>query len=198
MHISEGVLNTPILLSGWAVSAPLVAYALKKLEPVQIPLSAAMAALFFVGSFIHVPLGPTSIHLLLSGLVGALIGLNAILAILVALFLQALLFGYGGLTVLGVNLVILAVPALISRALFLLSFRKWQNLCFFSAGFVPIFLSATLLLLALLSNGGAYKPIAVAVFSANIPLMFVEGLITWFVLRFLARYHASLLMRLRS
>lgn len=72
-----------------------------------------MSAMFFIASFIHIPIGPTSIHLILSGLIGAFLGFNAGLAIFAALLLQALLFGYGGITVLGVNLLMIASPAVL-------------------------------------------------------------------------------------
>jgi cobalt/nickel transport system permease protein len=56
---------------------------------------------FFVASLIHVPFGPTSVHLLIPGLVGAMLGPSAFLSIGLGLLLQSLLFQFGGITALG-------------------------------------------------------------------------------------------------
>ena len=61
---------------------------------------AILAAHFFVGSLIHVPVGPSSVHVVLNGLLGMLLGWAAFPSIFVALMLQAILFQYGGITVL--------------------------------------------------------------------------------------------------
>ena len=52
-------------------------------------------------------------HLILNGLLGLLLGWAAFPAILVGLALQALLFQYGGLIVLGVNTFNMAMPAVV-------------------------------------------------------------------------------------
>ena len=62
-----------------------------------------MTAAFFVASLIHVSIGPTSVHLLLNGLLGVIVGRRAPLAVLLGLTLQAVLFGHGGFTTIGVN-----------------------------------------------------------------------------------------------
>ncbi len=70
-----------------------------------------LAAAFFVASLIHVPIGPSNVHLILNGIVGLLLGWAAFPAILIALVLQAMLFQYGGISTLGVNTIIMALPA---------------------------------------------------------------------------------------
>ena len=61
---------------------------------------------------VHVRVGPSSAHLLLNGLIGVVLGRRAVLAILVGLTLQAILFGHGGFLTLGVNTCVMALPAL--------------------------------------------------------------------------------------
>ena len=73
MHISEGVLRPEILIGGAVLSTALVFYAFKTLKNEEIPKTAVLSALFFLASFIHIPLGPTSVHLVLGGIVGALL-----------------------------------------------------------------------------------------------------------------------------
>ena len=114
MHISEGILSAPVLLGSGAVAATLTAVGLKKLDFDRIMNVSLMTATFFVASLIHVPLGPGSIHLVLNGLLGIILGWACFPAIIIALLLQALFFQYGGITVLGVNMIIMALPAIIS------------------------------------------------------------------------------------
>lgn len=112
-HIPDGVLSAPVLISGALVSTGLLAVALRRLREAELPRAAVLAAAFFVSSLISVPLGPSSVHLLLNGLMGLLLGWAAVPAIFVALILQAVFFGFGGLLVLGVNTLNLVLPALI-------------------------------------------------------------------------------------
>ena len=83
-----------------------------------------LSAVFFVASLVHIPIGPTSVHPLLNGLMGIVLGWAAVPAILVALLLQAVFFGFGGITVLGVNVVNMAVPALVVAALIAPAIRR--------------------------------------------------------------------------
>ncbi|TKX29656.1 cobalt transporter CbiM [Campylobacter sp. MIT 12-5580] len=193
MHISEGVLKPEILISAGCVSAALLTYTLYKLKQEQIPKIACMSALFFIGSFIHIPIGPTSIHLILSGFIGAFLGFNAFLAIFVALLLQALFFGFGGLSVLGVNVLMMALPALIARVFLASSFKQLRLMYYFLIGFMPIFISSLLLSLVLILNGNEFMHISIAVFLANIPLMVVEGLIALFAFSFIYKTNKELL-----
>src|SRR5512134_805693 len=113
VHIVDGALAAPVLIGGAAVAAIGVGVGLRSIEPERMPQVGLMSAAFFVASLIHVPLGPSSVHLLLNGLAGIVLGWAVFPAILIALLLQAVFFGYGGLTVLGVNVAVMAVPALV-------------------------------------------------------------------------------------
>ena len=91
MHISEGVLSGPVIISGIVLAAAGTAIGLKKLNYDRIPRAAILSASFFVASLIHVPIGPSSVHLILNGIVGLILGWGAFPVILVALTLQAVL-----------------------------------------------------------------------------------------------------------
>jgi len=127
MHISEGILSAPVLVTEATVTVTAVAYGLKKLKYRQIPKVAILSSVFFVASLIHVPLGPSSVHLILNGIIGLLLGWAAFPAILVALTLQAILFQFGGITTLGVNTFNMAFPAIISFYLFGRGVRSKNN-----------------------------------------------------------------------
>ena len=140
MHISEGILGAPVLAAGAIISLGGVSIGIKRLDYGKIPETAILSSVFFVASLIHVPIGPSSIHLILNGLIGVLLGWAAFPAVFIALILQAVLFQFGGLTTLGVNTAVMAVPALVVHYFFsffkslatyfsLCQFRKnWQGL----------------------------------------------------------------------
>ena len=196
MHISEGVLSGPVLTAGAVIAAAGTGIGLKKLEHEKIVQAAILASAFFVASLIHVNIGPASAHLILNGIVGILLGFAAFPAILTALILQAVLFQYGGITALGVNVIIMAVPAVVAHyALRSLTGRseKMTFLAGFLAGFFSIALSGILLSGALwLTNAGFLKT-CVAILGANVPVMLIEGVITAFCLSFLMKVYPEML-----
>ena len=107
-HVVDGILSTPVIVAGTAMAAVGIAVGLRRVDGVRLP--PVSRAAFFVASLVHVPLGPSNAHLILNGLLGIVLGLAALPAIFVGLFLQALFFGYGGITVLGVNTIVMGVP----------------------------------------------------------------------------------------
>jgi len=186
LHISEGVLNSKELMVGAVAGFGLIIYTYRKLKFDDIPKVAFFSGLFFVLTFIHIPLGPSSIHLVGNGLLGYLIGFNAVLAIFIALLFQALIFGYGGITTLGINLLIISVPSVVVYLL-LKKISVKNYFVFFGAGFLGVGLSSFLLALVLWLNGEGFKQVAWLVFATNIPLAFLEGFITMFLLKFLSK-----------
>lgn len=197
MHISDGVLSLPTLAAGWAVTAGITAVTLRKIEGANLPKTAVMTAVFFVASLIHVPLGPTSVHLILNGLVGVLLGSAAFPAILLGLVLQAVLFQHGGLTAIGVNAVIMGLPALAAAQIFRLG--KWPPfsgrvaVMGFVAGASATVLSGALLALFLATSGQAFLSGALLALLAHIPVMAIEGAVTAGAVSFLVRVQPELL-----
>ncbi|MBW2637609.1 MAG: cobalt transporter CbiM, partial [Deltaproteobacteria bacterium] len=118
MHISEGVLSAPVLIAGAAVAVAGISIGLRRMDNDNIPKVAVLSSAFFVASLIHVPLGPASVHLVLNGIIGILLGWLSFPSIFVALTLQAILFQFGGITTLGVNTVVMALPGVICYYLF--------------------------------------------------------------------------------
>ena len=112
MHIAEGVLSAPVLIAGVAAAAAGIAVGLKRLDESRLMTAGLVGAAFFIASLIHVPIGVSSAHLLLCGLVGVMLGVSAYPVIFTALLLQGVLFEFGGLTVLGVNTATMGTGAL--------------------------------------------------------------------------------------
>jgi cobalt/nickel transport system permease protein len=195
MHISDGILSSEVAITTAVITAGLVMYSLKNLKSKNIALVSAMSAVFFIASFIHIPLGPTQIHLILIGIIGILIGPCVFLSILIALLFQAVLLGYGGITSLGANVIIMSLPAYIT---YLVVKKGWfdrlsEKIKYFAIGFFPVLLSTFLLALILSLSKKEYLYASVTIFLANVPAMFIEGLITLFLINYLKKSSPELL-----
>ena len=197
MHISEGILSAPVLVGGAALALGGLAKGLKAIGEDDIPKAAVLAAVFFVASLIHVNIGPGSAHLILSGLIGLLLGWAAFPVIFAGLLLQGVLFQFGGLTVLGVNTFNMALPAVLLGVLLrspINSRRKAVSaLAAFACGGGAILLSSLLVALSLYLTGREFKFVALEILAANVPIMVIEGLMCVLVVGFLAKVRPSLL-----
>jgi cobalt/nickel transport system permease protein len=182
MHISEGVLSAPVLITGATVCIAGVGIGLKKMDYDKLPRVAVLASTFFLASLIHVPMGPSSVHMVLNGVNGLLLGWAAFPAIMIAVALQAILFQFGGLTTLGVNTCNMAVPAILCYY----SFRKGVKsdkygimaASAFSCGFVSVLLSSMMVAITLAATGEPFFEAGQVAVIAHIPVMVTEGLLT--------------------
>ena len=115
MHIPDGYLGPPTSGALYAVMIPLWIAASrigkKTLRAKQVPLLAIGAAFSFVIMMFNVPIpGGSTGHAVGGVLVAILLGpWAAMIAITVALVIQALLFGDGGITAIGANCFNMAV-----------------------------------------------------------------------------------------
>lgn len=197
MHISEGVLSAPVLVSGMALTAAGTAIGLKKLDYDHIAKAGMLSAAFFVASLIHVPIGPSNVHLVLNGIVGLLLGWAAFPAILVALILQAVLFQFGGITTLGVNTIIMALPAVICSYAFGPLIHKKNPVAMiaaFACGSMAVLLGAVLVGLALMFTEKNFFEVSAIVVAAHLPVMIIEGIVTALCLAFLKKVQPELLI----
>ena len=216
VHIADGVLAWPWLAGGFvvagclALAAVAVDFVLARLDlrpfrEEEIAQIALVTAAFFVASLIHVRLGPTSVHLLLNGLVGVVLGWRAALAIPVGLFLQAALIGHGGFLVLGVNSCVMVIPALLAWLLFaglsrlpgLRPPRVHTSLVAVLGvliGAAAVLATAALNFLVLLWGGEEdWHTLALATFVAHLPVAVLEGVVMGFTVGFLARVKPEML-----
>ncbi len=203
VHISDGVLAPAWLAGGFVVAGLLALLAAYRVRDEEIPRIAVLSAAFFVASLMHLRLGPTSVHLLLNGLVGVVLGRRAPLAILIGLGLQAALLGHGGFTTIGINACILTFPALLVGWLFtglhrLPWLRRKRTSLLWISGFLLGMTSvlATLILnVVVLLCGGAkdWQRIVWLVFYAHLPIVALEGIVLGFTVNFLARVKPEML-----
>lgn len=198
MHISEGVLSPGVLIAGAGLTAAGVAVGLRKLETEEIPSVGILCAAFFVASLVHVPVGVSSVHLVLNGMLGLILGWKIFPAILVALALQALLFQFGGITTLGVNTLNMALPGVVCYYLFRRGVgtgtkRSVLVASAFACGCCAIFLDAVLVGLSLYLTGEAFLPAAKLLIVAHLPIMLIEGFLTAVCVVFLSKAKPELL-----
>ena len=121
MHISDGLLPVSVCAGGYVIGGVATVVSLRRVGDRDVPRLALMTSAFFAASLIHLKLGVTSVHPLLHGLVGAVVGPGAMVPIVVGIIMQALLFGHGGVTTIGVNTVMIGLPALLAGW----CVRKW-------------------------------------------------------------------------
>ncbi len=196
MHISEGVLSPAVLMGGYALTVIGIYLGIKKADYARLAETAVLAAVFFVASLIHVPLGPGSVHLILNGLLGMLLGWAAFPALFTALLLQAILFRYGGLAVLGVNTFNMAFPALLCYYVL----RGWiakpgrmRLAGGFLCGFLSVAGSAFCTAAALAFSSEGFLTSARLLVLAHIPVMVLEGIIAAIIVLFVGRTRPELL-----
>lgn len=195
MHISDGVLSLEATVVVSAISVIALAKAIKELKNDDISITAVASAMFFIASFVHIPFGVTQIHLILLGVIGILISWSSFVAIFVALLLQALLLGYGGIASLGVNLFIMAMPAVVVYYLYNMSFVKNLNdkIKFFFVGFLGTFFATLFLTLILYFSKEEYNYVAYSIFGVNIITMVIEGIVSMFLLLFIKKVYPKIL-----
>ncbi len=213
MHIPDGIVTASVAVGGYAAAGGLTWLSLKgvsrqyKQPRDGVPKAALLTAAFFAASLIHIPIPPLSVHLVLSGLMGVMLGWFAFPAVLVGLFLQALMFQHGGLTTLGINACIIGIPALLASLIFKLRSifgrdKVVSNAFFaFCAAFMAIAVGAFMAALILIYATPAYLDAAaertalMALAVAHLPVALIEGVFTAMVVLFLLKVKPALLER---
>ena len=197
MHISDGVLSTPVSIGGYAIAVGISALSIRKMRMDEVPEVSVVTAVFFVASLIHIPIGPTSVHLILNGLAGVILGWCAFVSIFFGITLQSILLQHGGITAIGVNACMMGLPALaaygIFRARVLTRFRHREAIFGATAGAAAVLMAAVLLALALVMTGEEFLSIAKLAVVGHIPVIIVEGIVVGFCVAFLARVKPEIL-----
>jgi len=197
VHISDGVLSTPVIMISYAAAITITAISIHKIKNKDIPRISVMTSAFFVASLIHIPIGPTSVHLLLNGLIGIMLGFSAFPAILLGLVLQCLLFQFGGITALGANALMMGIPALIAAGIFSMRTRfkiSYKNGLFAGiASAMAVTVSALILAALLALSGDDFIPIAKLALIAHIPVLIIETGMSVLIVQFLAKVRPAVL-----
>lgn len=202
MHIADGVLSLPLVGATALAAGGVMVYSLRGATPEEIPKLSLLSGAFFVFSMISIPVGPTTVHPLLGGLLGIMLTRHAPIAIFIGLLLQALLFQHGGITTLGVNLLLVAMPALVAGTLF---YRVTRLSVFVRAalagGFAVIGCVAFVVFVLWLSDpvfsDGTFSVVNILILGYT-PLVIVEALLTGFAVNYLFRVRPEMLRITKS
>ncbi len=194
VHLADGVLPLPWVVGGGVVALLSLVAARGPVPDEEIPRIGLLTAALFVASQLHLPIGVGSVHLLMNAIAGILLGRFVGLALLVALAFQALLFGHGGLTTLGINLAVMSLPALVASAFFV-SLRKWLIRSPSRAFAVGALIGCVTSLLTIglngmiiwlgLEHGGPAA--AITVMAIHLPVIAVETVGTGIIIAYLAK-----------
>ena len=212
MHISEGILPAHLCISSYGLTSLITWYSLRKINRLpnpqaSIPKASLLTATFFVASSIHIPMPIGSVHLVLNGLLGAVLGYYAFPAILIGLFFQGIMFGHGGITTLGINAIIMGIPAIFAYQIFqlrhILGNKIRDNLSMkifgFIAGATAIGVSSLIFFSLIITNIPSGFNVSLeqkAIYGlmiSHIPLMGIEGILTAMIISFMHRVMPELL-----
>jgi len=198
VHLSDGAIATPWLIGGFVGAAILLLIACFRLTEEWIPRIGVLSAAFFVASSLRIPFAiiPTSVHPILNGPVGVILGRRAPLAITIGLVLQYFLVAHGGLTTLGLNACIIGIPAVAAGWLYPV-LRKAGMPTFLRGAILggsAVAASAIIDYFVLLA-GGKEDWIALArlVLVAHVPIVIVEGLLLGVIVQYVEKVKPELL-----
>lgn len=208
VHLSDGTVLWPWQAGGFVLAALLALWGAWRITDEEIPRVALLTSAFFVVSLIHIPAGPTSVHLLLNGLLGVILGRRVCLAIPIGLLLQAV-FGHGGFGTLGLNTCIFVLPALgaavvftmLERALHHSGITSPDRLGLLGAALGTVTAVNTVFLNCLVLYWGGQEdwPTLVAVvIVAHLPVMAIEGIVLGSTVAYVARVKPELFIPARE
>ncbi|MEM0449741.1 MAG: energy-coupling factor ABC transporter permease [Methanomassiliicoccales archaeon] len=201
MHIPDGLMAPLVWVTGWGLAAIFISLAVLKvnrtLDERIVPFMAILAAGIFVAQMLNFPIvGGTTGHLIGAALATIMVGpWGAVLIITVILLIQGFIFGDGGITALGLNILNMAVVGVSSAYLIIrLTPQKFQYPAFFLAAWLSVFLAASACAIQL-ALSFALDPSFGIEGSVSIPAMMIshavigigEGIITVGVVAFLSK-----------
>ncbi|MDD4307934.1 MAG: energy-coupling factor ABC transporter permease [Thermoplasmata archaeon] len=208
MHIPDGLMAPAVSAFGWLIAILFIALSVRllnrKLDDRQITLMAVLAAGIFVAQMLNFPIGGgTTGHLIGAALASVILGpLAAMLILTVILVIQGLVFGDGGLTALGLNILNMAIiGCLVGWYAYRAFPQRSQTAGILAAAWLSVFASAFAcsaeLALSYSLSGGAYGISGVIAF----PTMLVshavigigEAIITGGIVAYLAKVSPGML-----
>jgi cobalt/nickel transport system permease protein len=197
-----------IFAIGWLIAIIVLGVATKvvnkRIDKRQIPLMATLAAGIFVAQMLNFPVGGgTTGHLVGAALAAILLGPYAgVIIITVILIIQCLLFGDGGITALGLNILNMAIVGCFVGWYVYRAFpKKYEMAGIFTASWMAVFIGSFVCALELAASnnisGGVYGITA----SISVPMMLIyhsvigigEAIITTGVIAYIAHLSPDML-----
>jgi cobalt/nickel transport system permease protein len=209
MHIPDGFLTLSVIIPTFIITLIFWAISVKKtkLTDQQIPMMGLLTALFFAAMMMNYPIvGGTTAHLLGGATIGLILGPFAgCISISIILVLQAFLFGDGGLTSLGANVLNMGIIGIVVPCIIFLVMNKAFKIKSTTALFVTVFISAFVGdVLAAISAGtelGLSQPVFQYGLSVAVPAMAInhsiigvaEGIVTVVIIATLLKLRPDVL-----
>lgn len=120
LHIPDGVLPGWLILAGWILTAIILAYSIYRTRRTElkrkVPLIGIISALMIV--CMTIPIVPIAYHINLSVIAGIILGPAVAFISIFIVDLIIAMFGHGGITVVGLNTVVVGAEAFIGFYLF--------------------------------------------------------------------------------
>ena len=190
MHISDGIISTPVCIAANAAALGLVYLTGRKATAEEIPRMGMTGAALFVASLIHFPVAGTSIHLGLFGIAGIILGKRSFPVIFTALLFQSLIFQHGGLLTLGVNAINMGAGAYAAWMIWRIAIIP-ENIRSIMAGLTGILVPALLMVIEFRITGYG-TAIALLLFVYLLAAL-IEGGITLSAVLFLRKVKPEIL-----
>lgn len=186
MHIADGVLSPSLIIGSNALAVMAIGLGIRKTDYDDIPRLGVLASFYFVVSLIHIPIGPFSSHLIMNGFLGLALGWAIFPVLTAAGFLQAIFFGFGGITSLGINVLIMGLPGIVCyylapKKLFKQGESSNSRKIFITGliiGGGSVVITCFLFALALFCNGKEFIGIISAVLIGHIPVVIIDACVT--------------------
>jgi cobalt/nickel transport system permease protein len=152
MHIPDGVLPVWLVTAGWIAAALILAFCIKKVNGTdlkrKIPLLGIISALMIVGMTLEIV--PIAYHINLTVVAGIVLGPSLAFIAVFIVDLLISMFGHGGVTVVGLNTIIIGAEAVLGYYLFQLFRQVMRNKSMFwessLAALLSLFLSTSIML----------------------------------------------------
>jgi len=211
MHIPDGFLSLYVIIPTFIITIIFWVISIKKvkLTEQQIPIMGLLTALFFAAMMMNYPIiGGTTAHLLGGATIGLILGPFAgTISMIIILVLQAFLFGDGGLTALGANVLNMGIIGVFVPCIIFLAANKVLKLKATASIFATILISAFVGdVLAAISAGvelGLSQPVFQYGLSVAVPAMAInhsiigvaEGIVTVIIIGTLLKLRPDVLER---
>jgi cobalt/nickel transport system permease protein len=208
MHIPDGFLSPSVFIPAFIITIIFWAICLKKIKLTekQVPIMGLLTALFFAAMMMNYPIvGGTTAHLLGGASMGLILGPFAGgISVTIILVLQALLFGDGGLTTLGANVLNMGIiDVLVPCALFLMLNKvfKGTGKKLYAIIFVSAFAGDVFAAIAAGTELGLSQPVFQYGLSVAVPAMAInhsiigvaEGIVTMILIGTLLKLRPDVL-----
>ena len=136
LHIPDGVLPAALWLPGLVAAVALLlvsARSLRRESPQRVAYQGALGALVLAAMAVQVPLGPIEYHLSLVGPIGVLLGPASSFQVMFVASAVLAFLGHGGLTVIGLNALVLGAGSALARPAYETFRRRFSPVTAFAA-----------------------------------------------------------------